>query len=75
MTDYITSADELAAHIKSFTSIAEQRAIREHNEPIIEALSIAVKQAQRLFGSDTPEYQAVCRVFDAAIAKQNNRLW
>lgn len=47
-------------------SIAEQREIEAHNAPIIEALSTTVLMAQRLFGMQSSEYQAACRIFDAA---------
>jgi hypothetical protein len=57
-------------------SIAEQREIRVHNAPIINALSVAVVQAQRLFGRDSAEHQVACRLFDTASekAKQQERL-
>lgn len=56
---------------KGFPTIAEQREVDAHNAPIIETLQIAVNQAQRLFGQASPEYAALCRVFDAAISIAN----
>jgi hypothetical protein len=68
------TSTELAALIESLPSIAEQRAIQAHNKPIIEALSTAVVQAQRLFGRNTTEYLAACRVFDAATSANTKKL-
>lgn len=59
---------------ENFPSIAEQREIEAHNAPIIDALSVAVLQAQRLFGRDSAEHKAACRIFDTAIERQNTKL-
>ena len=59
---------------KDFPAIAEQREIEAHNAPIIDALSVAVVQAQRLFGRNTPEHIAACRIFDTATQKTDEKL-
>jgi hypothetical protein len=51
---------------KDFPSMAEQDEIKQHNQPIINALSIVVTVARRTYGEISAEYRTACKIFDDA---------